>query len=60
MKSFTEVNVEIQAAERTITNYREAFAEGEIERPELKRALAENQTTIAALRWVLGENDRFD
>lgn len=60
MKSYTEIMSEIETSERTLNNYREAFDAGEIDRLALKRALADHGSTVAALKWVIGENDRFD
>lgn len=60
MKSKEEIRNEIEAARRTIENHRNAFNEGKITRDSFKSALIDNEATIAALRWVLGENDRYD
>lgn len=60
MKSYVEIEDEIKAAKSTVQNYQEAYANGEIDRTTLRKSVTENQTTIATLRWVLGENDRFD
>lgn len=60
MKTEKEIREEIEASQRTIGNYRKAYKDGKIPKESLEHALIDNQSTIATLRWVLGENDRYD
>lgn len=60
MKSEQEIREEIEATKRTIANYRNAYKQGEITRESLNIHLYDCEATIAALTWVLGENDRYD
>lgn len=60
MKTEQEIRDEIGAAERTIENYRNAVKKGSFPKESLQLVITENQSIIAALRWVLGENDRYD
>lgn len=60
MKTKWEVRNEIKAAKRTIKNYHKAFRSGKIQKDVLEHQVIDCLATIDALRWVLGENDRFD
>lgn len=60
MKTEQEIRDEIKATERTIKNYRAAYIEKKIDRDALNLYLIDCGSTIDALRWVLGENDRYD
>lgn len=60
MKTEEEIREEIKALEKTIDNYREAKEKGKIDMEAFRHAYTENSSMIAALHWVLGENDRFD
>lgn len=60
MKTGEEIKDEIIATERTIQNYRNAFMNKEIPVDVFQTQIVDCQATIAALRWVLGENDRYD
>lgn len=60
MKTEQEIRDEIEANERTINNYQNAYKEGKIPFDVLKSKATECQATNAALSWVLGENDRYD
>lgn len=60
MKTEKEVREEIEACKKTIQNYRNAYKQSKIPKEVLKSELIQNESMIAALRWVLGENDRYD
>jgi predicted transcriptional regulator len=60
MKTEQEIKDEIEATKRTIENYRNAYKSGRISREVLKSQLIDCESTIHALMWVLGENDRYD
>jgi|GEM_PF-5161643 len=60
MKSEKEIREEIEATKRTMSNYRKAFKEGKITKDILKSNILDCNATVDALRWVLGENDRYD
>lgn len=60
MKSKKEIREEIEATKRTMNNYRKEFKEGKITRDNLSDNILDCNATIDALRWVLGENDRYD
>jgi hypothetical protein len=60
MKTEQEIKEEIKAMERTINNHRNAYHERVIPKETYRYALNENNHMILALKWVLGENDRWD
>ena len=60
MKTREEILSEIKATDRTLKNYRQAYKDGKIDRDTLKHYITDCTSTIDALRWVLGENDRYD
>ena len=60
MKSEKEIREEIKATEKTIENYRNAYKRGDISFKNLREQLIDTGATIQTLRWVLGENDRYD
>lgn len=60
MKSEKEIREEIEATKRTIEKYREEYKKGKIPKDILKHQFVDCSATIDALRWVLGENDRYD
>lgn len=60
MKSAKQIREEIKAAERTVQNYRNAYKEGTIPKNVFEHKLTDYYSTVEALTWVLGENDRFD
>lgn len=39
---------------------RDSFKQGEIDKQVFRSKLLKNSSQILALKWVLGENDRFD
>lgn len=60
MKIEKEILDEIEATKRTIDNYKNAYKNGKITKEILKTQITDCSATIDALRWVLGENDRYD
>ena len=60
MKTKQEIKEEIIATQNTVQNYRKAFKNGKINKKVLKAQIADCIATIDALRWVLGENERYD
>lgn len=60
MKTEEEVRNEIQLSKNTIANYRNAYKNGKISKDVLYSNVIDCNATIAALKWVLEENDRFD
>jgi ribosomal protein L29 len=60
LKTEQEIINEIDACLKTIENYKNAYAH-----KKLRKNIAQLETVqftgmILALKWVLGENDRFD
>lgn len=60
MKTEKEIRDEIEATARTIANYCNAYKQKQIPEDVLHTQLIDCQATIAALEWVLEENDRYD
>jgi hypothetical protein len=60
IKSKEEIEEEIGATKRTLENYQNAFKQEKIPMETLRSKHTECTATIGALKWVLGENDRFD
>jgi hypothetical protein len=60
LKSEQDVRNEIDATVRTLDNYQKAYKEGKIPFDVLKVEFTDKTATIQALKWVLGENERFD
>jgi hypothetical protein len=60
MKTQEQIIAEIEATNRTISNYRNAYESNRIPKDVFQSQLVDGQATISALRWVLGENDRYD
>lgn len=60
MKTEKEIRDEIEATKKTMNNYKNSYKKGEIPKDVLKKALLDCSATIDALKWVLGENDRYD
>lgn len=56
-KTEQEIRDEIEAIKRTINNYRDAVKNGEFPKERMRFVLLENQSMIAALKWVLGEHN---
>ena len=51
---------EIVSTKKTIENYRDAYKNKKISYEVLSNQLIDCNATLDALRWVLGENDRYD
>lgn len=60
MKNEKEIREEIEATKRTISNYRESYKKGKIPYDVLQNCIIDCSATIDSLKWVLGENDRYD
>lgn len=60
MKAKEEIQSEIEATNRTIENYRNAYKNKEIPKDVFRYQVIDCQATVSALKWVLGENDRYD
>ena len=60
MKTEQEILDEIKANERTIENYQQAYSDNKIPFEVLKTEHISTTATIQTLKWVLGENDRYD
>lgn len=60
LKSEEEIRKEIQATYKAIENYRNAYKNKKIPKDVLEYQLTDCLATIDALKWVLGENDRYD
>lgn len=56
MKTKKEIQNEIDAAKRTIENYRKEYKEGNLPKDQFKKVLLVNESVILALKWVLKEN----
>ena len=60
MKSEKEIREEIEVTLRTRENHRNAYKKGTIGVERLKNHLIDSDAIVATLKWVLGENDRYD
>lgn len=60
MKTEKEIREEIELTKKTIQNYRNAYKNNKIPEDVLENQIIDCSATIDALRWVLGENDRYD
>jgi hypothetical protein len=60
MKTEKEIRDEIEALNREDDNYRKAHKARKIPKDVLKSHLSQNSSMRLALKWVLGENDRYD
>lgn len=59
-KTDTDIRQELVRLEQDRATARERYRDGEYDRDHLRHRLDELATMANALRWVLGENDRFD
>lgn len=60
LKTEKEIRDEIEATNRTIKNYKDAYKKGKIDKEILESQIIDCIATIDALKWVLGENNRYD
>lgn len=60
MKTEKEIREEIRTIEREIDNYHNAYNEGAIPFSILRNVIQQNGAMVSALKWVLGENERYD
>lgn len=60
MKTEQEIREEIEVTKRTISDYCVTYKENKITREMYLNKLIDCESTIDALLWVLGENDRYD
>lgn len=60
MKTENDIRKEIEATKNTINNYTKAYRDNKIPKEVLNSQLIDLRATIDALKWVLGENDRYD
>lgn len=60
MKKESEIRDEIEATKKTIENYKVAYKNGKITEDILENQLTDCSATIDTLKWVLGENDRYN
>ena len=60
MKTEQEVKQEIKNCETTIDNYSRAYENGKVPNEIFKQVKEEYKAIILTLKWVLGENDRYD
>lgn len=60
MKNENEIKDEIKAINKTMVIYRKAYKNEKIPKDVFKQQLADCMATLDTLKWVLGENDRYD
>lgn len=60
MKSEQDIKEEIEATVKTLSNYHEAYHNRKIPFDVMSEKANECHAIIGALKWVLGENDRYD
>lgn len=60
MKTESQIREELKATQETLKNYNKAYQEGKISLEVLSSETIDCTSTIDALLWVLGENDRYD
>lgn len=60
MKTENEIRDEIKACETTIKNFSNAYKNGIVDKKLYIFKKEECNNMILALKWVLGENDRYD
>lgn len=59
-KTDADIRQELMRLEQDRATARERYRDGEVDREQLRHRLNELAAMGNALRWVLGENDRFD
>lgn len=60
MKTEQEIRDEIEACLKTIENYTNAYKEKKISKTIAQSEILQFTGIVLGLKWVLGENDRFD
>lgn len=55
-----EIRDKIKNLDTNENAIRDSYKRGEIDRQVFRSELLQNSSQILALKWVLGENDRFD
>ncbi|MFJ8528670.1 hypothetical protein [Bacillus sp. NPDC094106] len=60
MKTEQKVRDEIGSLNEKDDILRETYKNGEIDKPDFRSQLLQNSSKRLALKWVLGENDRYD
>jgi hypothetical protein len=60
MKTEKEIRDEIEAINRDDERARKEYKDGEIPKVVLRSKLLQNSSMRLTLKWVLGENDRYD
>ncbi|AEZ65980.1 hypothetical protein BCB4_0187 [Bacillus phage B4] len=60
MKSELEIRLELCEFKEKEKYYRKLHEEGRIDKETLRTLIRENKAFTLALKWVLGEADRFD
>jgi len=60
MKTEAEIRDEIDKTKKTKENYRREYEANKITKSLAIRTTIDCTATISALKWVLGENDRYD
>ncbi|GFN32441.1 hypothetical protein PCURB6_27010 [Paenibacillus curdlanolyticus] len=60
MKSEAEIREEIESTIQTLKNYHKSYSQMEIYFDEMCEKVQKCHTRIGVLKWVLGENDKYD
>lgn len=60
MKSEKEIRQEMETLNRQNEEIRKSYKNGEIPKEVFQTSIRQNNAMKSALKWVLGENDRFD
>ncbi|HDR7922123.1 TPA: hypothetical protein QCY49_000050 [Bacillus paranthracis] len=60
MTAEQEIRDKIKDLDTNENTIRDSYKQGEIDRQVFRSELLQNSSQISALKWVLGENDRFD
>lgn len=60
MTAEQEIRDKIKDLDANENAIRDSYKQGEIDRQVFRSELLQNSSQILALKWVLGENDRFD
>lgn len=60
MKTEKEIREEMEDVRRTMENYRNEYKNGKTTQDVFDNILRDCYATLSVLKWVLGENDRYD